>query len=161
MDFATLFWVGVGFGIVVTLLHYLTSVEVDHGPMRYERWRASFVMWSEQRAARRAADMQPVYIPVLETGTEAPGIPATADIGAEKPFDRDITAGEWIVRMACARNEEKKYRFSANQIHTAVGGDRNTVLAKIKEIRSGPPAPEFRQPDGSTAPASHPITGPA
>lgn len=42
MDFATLFWVGMGFGALVTIAHYLTSVQVDRGPMRYERWRAAF-----------------------------------------------------------------------------------------------------------------------
>lgn len=152
------FWVGMIFGAILTLYFYLSSIEVNGGPTRLARWIATIVMWSERRAARRAAGMQPVYIPVLETGIESAGIPDAADMDAEKPFDRDITAGEWIVRMACARNEEKKYRFSANQIHAAVGGDRNTVLAKIKEIRSGPPAPEFRQPDGTTAPATRPIT---
>jgi hypothetical protein len=51
MEFATLFWVGMGFGAVVLILHYLTSVQVDYGPMRYQRWHAAFVMSRERRAA--------------------------------------------------------------------------------------------------------------
>ncbi len=57
-DFITLFWVGVGFCAVVGLLHFITSVQVDHGPMRYERWRAAltarYVM--SRSAADAAAD---------------------------------------------------------------------------------------------------------
>lgn len=74
-------------------------------------------------------------------------------------FDRDITDGEWIIRMACARGPDKKYRFSANAIYAAVGGDRNAVLARIREIRATPPPAEYMQPDGTKVPASHPITG--
>lgn len=128
-----------------------------------DRWeRQQFVM-SPEEARENESVFDPVSIPVLDTSISTAGMesaaPAAPDIDAQKPFDRDITANEWIVLMACARNEEKKHRFSANQIHTAVGGDRNTVLAKIKEIRSGPPTPEFRQDDGTTAPASRPVTG--
>jgi hypothetical protein len=58
MEFATLFWVGMGFGAVVLILHYLTSVQVDYGPMRYQRWHAAFVMSRERRAARRSGMVQ-------------------------------------------------------------------------------------------------------
>jgi hypothetical protein len=73
-------------------------------------------------------------------------------------FKRDLTDAEWIAWMAVARGKDRRYRFSANTIHAAIGGDRNAVLATIKELRAVPPSAEFRQPDGSTAPASHPIT---
>lgn len=123
-----------------------------------DRWERQQIIMSREAEGENESASEPVYIPVLDTGMQSGGMPAAPDMDAKTPFDRDITANEWIVRMACARNEEKKYRFSANQIHTAVGGDRNTVLATIKAIRGGPPPAEFRQPDGSTAPAARPIT---
>jgi hypothetical protein len=58
MEFTTLFWAGMGFGAIVLVLHFLTSVQVDHGPMRYERWRAAFVMSRDRRAARREQSNQ-------------------------------------------------------------------------------------------------------
>ena len=52
------FWVGFWFGVVALTAHYLTSVQVDHGPMRYQRWRAAWVMSRDRRAARRAGMVQ-------------------------------------------------------------------------------------------------------
>jgi hypothetical protein len=166
MDFATLFWVGMGFGALVLILHFITSVQVDHGPMRYERWHASFVMWSEQRAARRAAGMNPVYIPVSQYGMELPGMgdaaPIVPDIDAENTdmprVSSKLSDQEVIVLLAAQRGKDNKYRYSANAIHSLVGGDRNTVLATIKELRTVAPPALYRQPDGTTAPAAHPIT---
>lgn len=167
MEFATLFWVGMGFGALVLTLHYITSVQVDHGPMRYERWRASIIMWSEQRAARRAAGMESVYIPVSQYGMEPSdmeiGEAFAPDIDAENTgmprLSNKLTDNEMIVLLATQRGKDNKHRYSANAIHTLVGGDRNTVMATIKSLRDVPPPALFRQEDGTTAPASRPITG--
>lgn len=166
MDFPTVFWVGVGFGALLLIAHLITEVPKDGGPMRYERWRASFVMWSEQRAARHAAGMNPVYIPVSQYGMDAGGMadasPPAPDIDAvntDMPrLSRSMPDNEMIVLLATQKGKDNKYRYSANAIHTLVGGDRNTVLATIKAIRDVPPPALFRQPDGTTAPASRPIT---
>lgn len=166
MDFATLFWVGMGFGALVLILHSLTSVEIDGGPMRYERWRASIIMWSARRSAARAADMEVVSIPVSRYGMDAGGMddppPAAPDMDAENidmpRLSRNITDREMIVLLTMQRGTNGKHRYSANAIHTLVGGDRNTVLATIKSLREVPRPAEYRQPDGSTAPAQHPIT---
>jgi hypothetical protein len=117
-------------------------------------------------AARRAAGMDLVSIPVFRYGMDAGGMddaPERApDIDAAnidmRPFRRDLTDSEWIVWMAVARGKDRKYRFSANAIHAAIGGDRNAVLATIKELRAVPPPALFRQDDGSTAPAAYPVT---
>lgn len=131
---------------------HAADVEARYTPRRY-------VLMSNEETDENESVSDPVYIPVLDTGMPKTDIPGIPDMDAKKPFSRDITANEWIVWMSVARGDEgKRYRFSANQIHAAVGGDRNTVLATIKEIRGGPPTPEFRQPDGSTAPAEYPIT---
>lgn len=167
MDFITVFWVGVGFGVTVLIAHLITEVPEGGGPMRYERWRAAFVMSRERRAAHHAAGMDAGNIPVSRYGMDAGGMddppPAAPDIDAVNAgmprLSRDITDNEMIVLLAAQRGKDKKYRYSANAIHGLVGGDRNTVLATIKSIRDVPPPAEFRQPDGSTAPASHPITG--
>ena len=155
---------GIVFLIVVVTYFVLSHRSEDHGPTLLARL---FIMLREWQETRRAASMQPVYIPVssmpYQTGgmekdeADAPDIDAV-DAGMPH-FDRDITDGEWIVRMACARGADKKYRFSANQIHAAVGGDRNAVLAKVKELRAGVPPPEFMQPDGTRVQATYPVTG--
>lgn len=85
-------------------------------------------------------------------------IPGTADTSAIPPADRDITKDAWIVAMAGARDEKGKFIFSGNRIFDAVGGHRATVMARVKEIQSAEPPAQFRQEDGGTAPASHPIT---
>jgi hypothetical protein len=126
-----------------------------------------FVMFSEERAARRGTSMQPVYIPVSRYGMDAAGMDEgeddAPDIDAPNAgiphFKRDMSDSEWIAYMAVARGKNGKHRFSANQIHTAIGGDRNAVLARVKELRATPAPAEYMQPDGTRVPASHPVTG--
>ena len=174
IDFITLFWVGMGFGAIIMIAHFITEVRVNGEPMRYERWRAAWVMWRRERAARRSAGMISGHVPVSRYGMDAGGMPQEAppasspeekasDIDALNPgipqFNRDMTESEWIVYMAVARGKDKKYRFSANAIHTAIGGDRNAVLATIKELRTVAPAAEYMQSDGTRTAATHPVTG--
>ena len=167
-------WAGIWFGAILCVVVYMTGVNEDDGPRRYQRWRAAWVMWRQERAARRRAGMISGTISVSRYGMDADGMPPPAppapspeppapDIDALNPgipqFDRDMTESEWIVYMAVARGKDKKYRFSANAIHTAIGGDRNAVLATIKELRSVAPPAEYMQPDGTRAAATHPVTG--
>jgi hypothetical protein len=147
------FWAGVWFGVVALTAHYLTSVQVDHGPMRYQRWRAAWIMSRDRRAARRAAGMEARYILVLETSTVESGMPPAAipapDMDARNSgmprLSRDLSINDLIVLLSALRGPDGKPRFSANGIHSLVGGDRNTVLALVREVRSGPPAPVFPQ----------------
>jgi hypothetical protein len=87
---------------------------------------------------------------------------AAPDIDAEKPtmprLSRDITPTDELALLCVIRNPDGKHRHSANDIYKFVGGDRNKVMATIREIRGTPAPAEFRQPDGSTAPASRPVT---
>lgn len=146
------FWIGMIFGTILALYFFVTHVQEDGGPERWQRWKAALIMWSDRRRERRAAaDMDAVSIPVSGIGmattdmeAQTHAAPDMDAINAGIPhFNRHITDGEWIAYMAVARGKDKKYRFSANAIHAAVGGDRNTVLAKVKEIRTGPPVPVF------------------
>lgn len=130
-------------------------------------WRYRAALMSNWLPTDRRADgMNPVSIPVSRYGMGVDGMddpdPPAPDIDAVNasmlPFKRDITDTEWIAWMAVARGKDKKYRFSANAIHAAVGGDRNSVLATIKELRAIPPPAQFRQEDGTTAPAAHPVS---
>jgi hypothetical protein len=105
----------------------------------------------------------PVYIPVSNTSTPEPGMDtATPDMDAEKNemprLSRDITPTDELALLCVIRNPDGKHRHSANDIYKFVGGDRNKVMATIREIRGTPAPAEFRQPDGSTAPASRPVT---
>jgi len=107
--------------------------------------------------------IEPVYVPVSETSMPAnTGVPvsapagrAGADIDApngsmdnggwELPrVSRHISDGELIVLLAALRASSGKHRFSANQIAALVGGSRNAVRARVKEIRSSAPAVVFR-----------------
>lgn len=53
-------------------------------------------------------------------------------------LSRTISDADLIAFLAVLRGPGGKYRYSANAIFGLVGGDRNTVLARIKEIRDGP-----------------------
>lgn len=91
---------------------------------------------------------EPVHVPV----------PGTALVSGESPAVRDIR-DDWIVRMAEAKDEKGKFLYSANDIFKANGGHRATVMARVKEVQTGVPPAEFRQNDGTTAPAEYPVTG--
>jgi hypothetical protein len=132
------------------LFHY--RVEIVH-----------FIM--SRLPARPVADagMDAVYIPVSRTGMEhhtsepagigmgtvaqgaAPDIDAAnagMDDDSYKPprISTHLSDAEMIVLLAAQRGKDGKHRFSANAIHALIGGDRNTVLARVKELRSGTPA---------------------
>ena len=89
----------------------------------------------------------PVHVPVQ----------GTAVVSAKPPADRDIIMDGWIVDMAQAKDEKGRDLFSANDIFKAVGGHRATVLARVKEVRTGEVA-QFRTEDGATQPATWPIS---
>lgn len=71
---------------------------------------------------------------------------------------RDITDDQILMLLCELRKPNGTYRHSMNEVYRRVGGDRNTVMAKIKAIRENAPAAQFRQEDGSTAPAHRPVT---
>lgn len=131
---------------------HAARVEAQYTPRRYV-----VMSWPEDEEKESVSD--PVCIPVSHTSIKKTDIP---DIDAEKHemprLSRDITEDAELVFLCVVRNKDGKYRHSANKIYELIGGDRNTVLAKIKEIRAVPPPAEYRQSDGSTAPATRPIT---
>lgn len=109
---------------------------------------------SRPQTRRRALPTRSVYIPVSRYGMEPAGMaapppppaPAAPDIDAPKPgmlqISRDISDDNLIAVLAVLRKDGKP-RYSANDIFKIVGGDRNTVLAKVKEIREGPAQPVY------------------
>jgi hypothetical protein len=155
---------GVIFFIVVVAFFVLSHRSEDHGPTLFARL---LIMFRERQSAPPAAGMNAGNIPVSQYGMEPAGMEdaesGAPDIDAVKSdmasFKRDKTDIEWIAHMAVARGKDNKYRFSANQIHAAVGGDRNAVLATIKELRAVAPPAEYMKPDGTKAPATYPVTG--
>jgi hypothetical protein len=74
------------------------------------------------------AERAPPYMDAANDGMDGWELPR---------ISRCIDDGELIVLLAALREPSGKHRFSANQIHTLVGGERNTVLARVKEIRAG------------------------
>jgi hypothetical protein len=138
-------------------------------------WASIFVAWtigawrimSRALASRRpAGSMQSVYIPVSQYGTDATGMendhPTAPGIDAPNTdmprLSRTMGDGELIVVLALLRGKDGKHRFSANDIQKLIGGDRNTVLARVKELRATPPPAEYMQPDGTKVPGSYPVT---
>lgn len=160
-------YAGVLFLVVAVTFFVLTHRSEDHGRTLWQLWRDRIIMSRQRQSPVPAAGMEPVYIPVSQYGMDAGGMeddmPPTPDIdavdGGMPRLSRNITDGEMIVLLAAQRGKDGKHRFSANAIHELVGGDRNTVLAKIKAIRATPPPAEYMQPDGTRIPASHPVTG--
>lgn len=141
-------------------------------PSRFRQWAEQqerrytprrYVHMSSGEEAEAEELPDPIYVPVSNISMPPPATPAAAPdmvaSNADMPrLSRNITEDDELAFLCVVRNSDGKYRHSANKIFDLMGGDRNTVLAKIKAIRaSGPPA-EFRQPDGSTAPAHHPMT---
>lgn len=97
------------------------------------------------RAPETVRDL--VHVPVL----------GTALVPADPPVALDIR-DEWIDKMAAARDEKGKYLYTSNDIFKANGGHRATVQARVRAIQQGVPPAEFRQGDGTTAPAAYPVT---
>lgn len=98
------------------------------------------IMSRPQSAPPISPDMEAVCIPVWDTGMDGHTIASGDDIMPR--IGRELTDTELITVLAVQR-KGGAYRSSANQIATYVGGDRNTVLALIREIRAERPAPVY------------------
>lgn len=132
--------------VAVGVISMLVGWVAEHLPER----RATRVMSRPTRRPRKLRRAS-VYIPVWHTdgisgGMENPK-PALPDIDAPKAgmvqISLDIKDNDLIAVLTMLRKDGKP-RYSANEIHKIVGGDRNTVLARVKEIRSTPAAPVYR-----------------
>ncbi len=153
--------------LILIAVAVLTHRSEDHGPMLWQVWRDRLIMFIERRAARRAASMRSVYIPVSQYGMDAAGMEEASsdapDIDAQNAgmprISRNITDGELIVLLAVIRGKNGKPRFSANAIVSLMGGDRNAILERVRELRAVPPPAEFMQPDGTKTPGSYPVSG--
>jgi len=104
-----------------------------------------------------------IYVPVSSMAYQPPPQPGDSpDIDAQisdmRQIARDITDEQALILLCHRRTKDGKPRYSANRIYELVGGDRNAVLARIKAIRDDAPPPQFRQEDGTTAPAQYPVS---
>jgi hypothetical protein len=154
--------------IVVAAHDAYTSWRGDNEPLlRRARPRIpSHIMFRSNVRVETETEREPVYIPVSRYGGMATGMDFAksdlpdmdaANTGMEdKNPPRDIMSDDtFLISLARAKLPNGKYRLSANKVFETVGGDRNAVMAKVKEIRA---TAEYRQLDGSTAPAARPIT---
>lgn len=99
---------------------------------------ATRIMPSKPRTvAVSAPDIEAVYIPVSHTDMDD-------DIDEMPRIGRRLSDTEVVILLAAQRRIDGKQRFSANQIYALVGGDRNTVMRQIKELREGPNPAEYR-----------------
>ncbi len=96
---------------------------------RFGEW-AHYVMASRENERRETADIDAVCIPVSHTGMVTVRAPETDS--------------ELLEILADYRKPDNKFRFSANQIYTLIGGDRNTVMRQIREAREGKSEAQFR-----------------
>lgn len=108
-----------------------------------------FVMSTPAESSPRAADMDAVYIPVPHTSMDDHTSVEARDITDDYDMPRigrRLNDGEIIALLATQKGVDgARYRFSANEIAALVKGDRNTVLAQIRDIRAAPPAPHVRE----------------
>jgi hypothetical protein len=115
-------------------------------------WRP-FLMVSEQDALSAAADTDLVHVPIPRPGTnggtseraadETPhALPDTdaPDNGTLPRLSTRLSDSDTIALLTTQRGKDGKHRYSANQIHTLVGGARADVLAQVRALRDGSPA---------------------
>jgi hypothetical protein len=108
-----------------------------------------FIMSRSTEGRPRAADTDAVHVPVPSTDTSADTEEDGRDITDdwEMPrVGRRLSDDEIITLLATQKGVDgARYRFSANQIYELVKGPRAEVLAQIREVREGPPAPQVRE----------------
>lgn len=152
MEFATLFWVGMGFGAVVLVLHYLTSVQVDYGPMRYQRWHAAFkaryvMSHSDPRAATKSAPEnapdRPLS-PMKRNGETAGNGVAIGETAGNDPFlfpdvftglarlvlDKKIGETDAIkIAIQATPGKSEKYQEARRRLHLAMEQEQPPAVA--------------------------------
>jgi hypothetical protein len=108
-----------------------------------------FVMSPERTDTARAADTDAIHVPVLSTETSAGTAEVERDITPDHEMpriSRRLSDAEIVAVLALQKGSDgARYRFSANQIYELVKGPRAEVLAQIRAIREGPPAPQVRE----------------
>jgi len=105
--------------------------------------RAPVVMSRSEKAPPETSDMRAVSIPVPDTS-----------INADTPWQMPrvsayLSENELTVLLARQKKKDGKHRFSANEIFTIMGGNRNEVLKLVREVRETPeyaPIDAERQP---------------
>jgi hypothetical protein len=114
-------------------------------------WRP-FVMVSDENApatARRDLVHVPIPRPGTSVGTseqeaeEAPRALPDTDVpggGTLPRLSLRLSDSEMIALLATQRGRDGKHRYSANQIHTLVGGARADVLGQVRALRTDAPA---------------------
>lgn len=95
-------------------------------------------MSSTAVVAPKTPDMQVVYRPVEQTGMEEKAVEDYVAPRVSPYLDED----EFIVFLATQKLRNGKYRMSGNDIVKAAKGDRNHVLAVVREVRE-PSDPVF------------------
>jgi hypothetical protein len=108
-----------------------------------------FVMTTPAEQSPRATDTSAVHVPVLSTDTGASTAEVEHDITPDHEMPRigrRLSDAEIVAVLALQKGSDgARYRFSANQIYELVKGPRAEVLAQIRAIREGPPAPQVRE----------------
>jgi len=88
------------------------------------------IMSSVPTGAARTADTTAVPVPVPGTST------ATEEPAWQLPrVSRRLSDRELLILLAAQIGKDNKPRFSANALHTLLGGNRSEVLALIREAR--------------------------
>jgi hypothetical protein len=159
------FNVGVLFTIALVLLFYLTGVDENGGPMRWERWRAAWIMSRSRRrsgaesTAENAPDRRssPVKRNDEASGN---GVAMGKSPGSDPLSFPDLFTGLARIVLDKKLGETDAIRIAIRA--TPGKGDRyqeaRRRLHAAMERESPSDEPLFRQDDGGTAPASHPVT---
>lgn len=94
------------------------------------------IMSRSQNALMRKSDIEAVSIPVPDTST-------VTGIDDQMPrISAYLTDNEFLVFLTRQKLRDGKYRLSANKVYEVVGGNRNTVLDIVRQVRD---APDFSQ----------------
>lgn len=92
----------------------------------------TLIMSRPETAAPAKPDMDAVCIPVEHTDMDGGMAWQMPRVSAY------LDDNQTVVMLARLKLRDGKYRFSANKIAEAVGGDRNKVLDIIRQVRATP-----------------------
>jgi len=160
LHLSDLMWIG-----AIVLAYWFLSSGAPAAILRQvRRWSATYRRYSlpvmpatPRRVMSRPASMRrprrrsgPVSIPVSGMPYQGGGmvLDRTPLIAAAPDMDapnasirlRSLPEGDLLALLAVQRGADGKHRFSGNKIYALLGGDRNAVLDRIREIREGTPA---------------------
>jgi len=157
-------WAGIWFAVILSIVLYLTGVDEDGGPRRYERWRHALVMSRDRRTARREYNNEESAFLQPATTTQ----PATTALQSDATKSNALLAGQARALAALVKagkigeTEGIKIVFgvSPSSTNARYQAARSALKAELERLTNHYPhmTPEQKQAREALGLATHPIT---